>query len=149
MSVWTPITARLELRGEAFVGEALAGLGGGGIGQNMVRNGVAVGSRGGWIQLNVKPSEALEVGGGGGIDDPDDEDLGATSRLRNTAVEGHVTWRPRPAVLGLEARGIRTRYPAPAGTQSATQEFGDWARVLGRCHPTSFHAFRSSFRVFL
>ena len=67
----------------------------------------------------MKPSGALEVGGGGGIDDPDDEDLVATSRLRNTAVEGHVTWRSRPVVVGLEVRGIRTRYAAPAGTQSA------------------------------
>jgi hypothetical protein len=120
VSVWTPITPKLELRGEAFVGQALAGLGGGGVGQNMVRNGVAVGSKGGWVQLNVKPNAAIEVGVGGGIDDPDDEDLVATSRLRNTAVEGHVVWRQRPAVVGLEVRGIRTRYAPPAETQSAT-----------------------------
>ena len=119
VSVWTPITPKLELRGEAFVGQALAGLGGGGVGQNMVRNGVAVGSQGGWVQLNVKPNAAIEVGGGGGIDDPDDEDLVATSRLRNIAIEGHVVWRQRPAVVGLEVRGIRTRYAPPAETQSA------------------------------
>jgi hypothetical protein len=121
VSVWTSITPKLELRGEAFVGQALAGLGGGGVGQNMVRNGVAVGSKGGWVQLNLKPNAAIEVGGGGGIDDPDDEDLVATSRLRNIAFEGHVIWRKRPAVVGLEVRGIRTKYAAPVETQSAAQ----------------------------
>jgi hypothetical protein len=119
MSVWTPITPQIELRGEAFVGQALAGLGGGGIGQNMVRNGVPVRTKGGWVQLNLKPSRALELGGGAGIDDPDDEDLVASSRLENTAFEGHVIWRHRPAVVGVELREIRTKY-GTAGTQSAT-----------------------------
>src|SRR5215204_3259116 len=54
VSVWTPIAGGLELRGEAFIGQALAGLGGGGIGQNMVRNGVPVEARGGWVQLNYR-----------------------------------------------------------------------------------------------
>ena len=38
----------------AFVGQALAGLGGGGIGQNMVKNGVPVEAKGGWVQLNYE-----------------------------------------------------------------------------------------------
>ncbi|HET6797534.1 MAG TPA: hypothetical protein VFH40_10280 [Gemmatimonadales bacterium] len=120
VSVWTPIGSKLELRGEGFIGQALAGLGGGGIGQNMVRNGVAVNSKGGWVQLNLRPSSAVELGGGGGIDDPDDEDLVATSRLRNTAFEGHIVWRRQPAVVGLELRTLRTKYAPPADTQSAT-----------------------------
>lgn len=120
LSVWTPLGARLELRGEAFAGQALAGLGGGGIGQNMVRDGVPVRSKGGWAQLNLRPTMQWEIGGGAGIDDPDDEDLGDASRLRNVAVEGHVTWRKLPAVVGVEIRHLRTRYRAPADDLTAT-----------------------------
>ena len=118
-SVWMPLARSLEVRAEAFTGQALAGLGGGGIGQNMVRNGVPVGAKGGWIQLNIRPAASLELGGGAGIDDPDDSDLVAASRLRNTAFEGHVVWRRSPVVIGLEARGVRTRYAPPLGTRSA------------------------------
>jgi hypothetical protein len=120
LSVWTPIGSRLELRAEGFTGQALAGLGGGGIGQNMVRDGVPVRSAGGWAQLNLRPSMQWEIGGGAGIDDPDDGDLGDPSRLRNVAVEGHLTWRRLPAVVGMEVRHIRTRYRAPIGDLSAT-----------------------------
>jgi hypothetical protein len=121
MSVWTPIGSRLELRAEGFTGQALAGLGGGGIGQSMVRDGVPVRVVGGWAQLNLRPSMRWEIGGGGGIDDPDDEDLGDPSRLRNVAVEGHLIWRHLPAVVGVEVRHIQTRYRAPVGDLSATQ----------------------------
>ena len=116
VSVWTPLAAGFELRGEAFTGQALAGLGGGGIGQNMVRNGVPVAAKGGWVQLNYRAG-SWELGAGGGIDDPDDDDLAPPSRLRNTTFEGHVIWRQPPAVVGLEGRDIRTRYSP--GTQSA------------------------------
>jgi hypothetical protein len=120
LSIWTPLGPKLDFRAEAFTGQALAGLGGGGIGQNMVRDGVPVRSVGGWAQLNLRPTQQWEIGGGGGIDDPDDEDLGETSRLRNVAVEGHVTWRKLPAVVGLEVRHIQTRYREPVGDLTAT-----------------------------
>jgi hypothetical protein len=118
VSVWTPLAVGFELRGEAFTGQSLAGLGGGGIGQNMVRNGVPVSTKGGWAQLNYRAG-SWEIGAGGGIDDPEDEDLVAASRLRNTTFEGHLVWRRLPAVIGLEARGIRTLYSLPVGTRSA------------------------------
>jgi hypothetical protein len=120
VSVWTPLSRWVELRAEAFTGQALAGLGGGGIGQNMVRDGVPVGTSGGWAQLNLRPSMRWEIGGGLGIDDPDDDDLLPTSRLRNLSFEGHLIWRPAPLVLGAEVREIRTRYADPVGTRSAT-----------------------------
>jgi hypothetical protein len=118
-SVSTPLTAGIELRMEAFTGQALAGLGGGGIGQNMVRDGVPVRTKGGWVQLNLKPA-AWELGGGVGIDDPDDADLDTGSRFRNLAFEGHVTWRRAPAVVGVEVRELRTRYAPGADDLSAT-----------------------------
>jgi hypothetical protein len=119
-SIWTPLAGGLELRAEGFTGQALGGLGGGGIGQNMVVNDVPVGTTGGWAQLNVRPSPAWEIGGGAGIDDPDDEDLLPASRLRNLAFEGHVMWRRLPMVVGLEVRELRTRYAGVVGTRSAT-----------------------------
>ena len=119
-SVWIPLGSKLEIRAEAFTGQALAGLGGGGIGQSMVRDGVPVRTTGGWGQVLVRPSASWEIGGGAGIDDPDDVDLNADSRLRNASLEGHLLWRKAPIVLGLEVREIRTRYAPPLETLGAT-----------------------------
>jgi hypothetical protein len=121
VSVWTPLVRGLELRGEAYTGRALAGLGGGGIGQNFGLDSAAVNATGGWIQLNVQPSPAWEVGAGAGLDDPDDADLDlATQRLRNLAVEGHASWRRAPAVVGVEVRRLETRYGSSLSDVGAT-----------------------------
>ena len=102
-----------EVIGEAFTGRALAGLGGGGISQNFGTQGVPVRTKGGWAQLNIRPSSQFMFGGGGGIDDPIDADVLATGRFRNLAVEGHVEWRPPgPMIFGFEFRRLQTRYAA-------------------------------------
>jgi hypothetical protein len=119
-SVWTPLGSGLELRGEAYTGQALAGLGGGGIGQNFGLDSAAVSTTGGWLQLNARPPGGWEAGVGGAMDDPDDGDLiQASQRLRNVALEGHATWRRAPAVLGAEVRWLQTRYAA--GDLNGTQ----------------------------
>jgi hypothetical protein len=121
VSVWTPLARGLELRGEAYSGQAVAGLGGGGIGQNFGEDSTAVTTTGGWIQLNVLPSPVWEIGAGAGLDDPDDSDLDpATQRLRNLAVEGHASWRRAPVVLGFEIRRLETRYGASQTDVGAT-----------------------------
>lgn len=121
VGVWTPLVRGLELRGEAYVGQALAGLGGGGIGQNFGLDSAVVETSGGWAQLNVTPTKSWEIGAGVGLDDPDDVDLDpASQRLRNLAVEGHASWRRAPIVLGAEVRLLRTRYGAGVGTVKAT-----------------------------
>jgi hypothetical protein len=105
----------IELVGEAFVGQALTGLGGGGIGQNTGAGGVPVQTKGGWGQLNLRPSTEWMFGGGCGIDDPDDADVGgaAGARLKNLVCEGHLEWRPRgPMVFGFEFRHFKTLYAA-------------------------------------
>lgn len=110
-------TKYLELRGEFFTGQALAGLGGGGIGQNLGPGIVPVRTRGGWAQLNVRPHPAVEVGGGYGLDDPDDADLDpSTALLQNLSWEGHFQWRPAPLVFGAEFRRIETTYGPAVGT---------------------------------
>ncbi|HET9038864.1 MAG TPA: hypothetical protein VFN40_01775, partial [Gemmatimonadales bacterium] len=109
VGVWTPLVRGLELRGEAYVGQALAGLGGGGIGQNFGLDSAVVETSGGWAQLNITPAKSWEIGAGVGLDDPDDVDLDpASQRLRNLAVEGHGSWRRAPIVLGAEVRLLRT-----------------------------------------
>jgi hypothetical protein len=110
----------VELRGEAFTGQALAGLGGGGIGQNLGSVGQPVRTSGGWGQLLLKPTAGWELGAQYGLDDPRDSDLDpATQRLRNETIGGHLHWRPAPLVLGLEYRRIQTRYGAGVGSITA------------------------------
>jgi hypothetical protein len=108
----------VEILGEAFTGKALAGLGGGGIGQNFGPTGAAVRTKGGWGQVNVRVKPPVMVGGGCGLDDPDDRDLSDAlgnpqGRLKNFVCEGHVEVRPRgPLVFGFEFRRLETTYPS-------------------------------------
>ena len=106
-----PLGRLVEVRGEAFTGQAIAGLGGGAIGQNLGVGGVPVRTRGGWGQLLIRPSKEWEFGGSYGIDDPKDADLdAAVARLKNETIVGHIQWRPSPLILGLEYRHIATTY---------------------------------------
>lgn len=103
-----PFTDRVELRGEFFTGQALRGLGGGGIGQNFViTNDAALETTGGWAQLNGRIGSSLRGGFGCGGDQPDD----APSRRRNESCALHFTLRPSgPLFFGGEMRRIRTAY---------------------------------------
>lgn len=106
----------LELLAEAFSGKALAGLGGGGIGQNIGPLGAPVRTKGGWGQINLKPVRAVTIGAGCGVDDPNDADLtGATGpaqgRLKNVACAAHIDLRPSgPLIFSFEFRQIKTTY---------------------------------------
>jgi hypothetical protein len=106
-----PLTSWVELRGEGYRGQALKGLGGGGIGQGTGLNGVPVHDEGDWAQVNFKPSSRLLLGAGYGMDDPRDSDLGPGSRLKNVVREAHIQLRPGgPFVLGVEYRRLETTY---------------------------------------
>jgi hypothetical protein len=105
----------LELRGEAYDGQALAGLGGGGIDQNFgipttaAPLGTPLRDVGGWGQLNWKAHPAVITGVGCGLDVPRAADL--PERRRNLACAEHVMWRPaQPLVFGVELRQLRTTY---------------------------------------
>ena len=109
-----PLMGWLEIRGEAYRGRLLRGLGGGGIGQNFGAP-ASVGAvapvlrdKGGWAQLNLRPGAGVTLGGGCGVDDPDDKDR--PLRLRNRACEGHVIWRPGAMLFGVEYRRLTTDY---------------------------------------
>lgn len=108
-------TRYAELRAEAFLGAALTGLGGGGIGQNLAPDGAAVKTKGGWAQLNLRPAFQWEVGGGYGLEDPDDADLsGVAGRGKNVQWEVHTIWRPPPLLVAVEYRRIETTYLNPS-----------------------------------
>ncbi len=108
----------VELRGEAYVGRLLRGLGGGGAGQNFGQPapgsppgtlGPSLRDRAGWLQLNVQPHPIVITGAGCGIDlvNPDDR----PARRQNTVCEAHLHWRPaQPLLLGLEYRQFGSRY---------------------------------------
>ncbi|MFI5206610.1 MAG: hypothetical protein ACHQX4_01210 [Gemmatimonadales bacterium] len=116
---------KILLMGEGYWNaQAIAGLGGGAIGQEFGVGGVPVKSRGGWGQLNLRPSFSWEFGGGFGIDDPDDTQLpAATGRDRNIVYEGHVHVRPGGGLIfGVEYRRIATLYSA--GTLTANHVNG-------------------------
>jgi hypothetical protein len=115
----------LEIRGEAYQGRLLRGLGGGGIAQNFGNppTGAPSGALGapirdvaGWVQVNVQPHPVLLSGVGCGIDlvnadaDP--------ARRQNTVCAVHAAWRPmQPLVIGVEFRRLGTRFPS--GTHEA------------------------------
>jgi len=102
-----PIIESVELRGEAFSGDALRGLGGGGIGQNLTPTNTAIPTQGGWLQLNLKPNASWRVGTGCGTDQPDK----VGTRRRNDSCAGYAILRPGgPLFLGAEYRRIRTMY---------------------------------------
>jgi hypothetical protein len=105
-----PLGSRIEVRAEGYVGQALRGLGGGGIGQNLRTDGGAVEDRGGWAQLIVRPEPRFELAAGCGAADPDDEDLPA-GRRRNVACAAHILARPGgPVMVALGYRRHRTTH---------------------------------------
>ena len=108
-------TSRLELRGEAYTGRLLRGLGGGAIAQAFGRpvTGTGLGppirDHAGWAQLNARVHATLIAGAGCGLDVADDDDRPA--RRRNSVCAGQLLWRPsEPVVVGLEYRRIGTEF---------------------------------------
>ena len=117
MDARVSLVPRLELRGEAYAGRLLRGLGGGGIGQAFGRStstedfGPAIRDHAGWAQLNAQLLRPLLGGAGCGLDVVNGADR--ANRRRNFVCATHVLWRPsEPIVLGLEFRRIETKFDA-------------------------------------
>jgi hypothetical protein len=115
------VTQYVEIRAEGFIGEGVEILGGGGVGQNFGADGSPLKSKGGWGQVNILPTPQWEIGGGAGIDDPEDGELPTDAgRLKNFVWEAHLIWRPSPLVFGFEFRRLETTYGDPSiGKQTA------------------------------
>ena len=104
------IGPHLVIAGEAFTGQALGALGGA-VGQNLGQGHLPVRSRGGWLQVDVRPGAGWQLGGGYGVDDPNTADLPITGRGRNVTYAGHLIWRPGGGLMfGMEFRRIATTY---------------------------------------
>ena len=109
---------RFELRGEAYAGQLVAGLGGGAVGQNFGQPaagapagtlGPAVRTVAAWAQVNAQATRTLLAGAGCGVDRPRDADR--PDRRQNLVCATHLRWRPaQPLLLGFEYRRLATRY---------------------------------------
>jgi len=119
------LAPHVELRGEAYAGQLLRGLGGGGIAQNFGTAppsappntlGPPIHDKAGWAQINVQPREPIISGLGCGVDSTDPSDNPV--RVKNTVCAAHAEWRPvQPLVFGFEYRQLWTRY---AGDETYT-----------------------------
>ena len=108
-------TRLVEVRGEAYTGQLVRGLGGGAVGQSFGRAlpGDALGAplrdEAGWVQVNVQAHPTLIAGAGCGRDVVRRSDLPV--RLSNTVCSAHLLWRPaQPLLFGFEFRNMATRY---------------------------------------
>jgi hypothetical protein len=102
-----PLSGWLEVRGEFFRGQALRGLGGGGIGQNFTAANTPLKTTSGWTQINVRAVTVLRAGIGCGVDHPD----ALAPRRRNDACAAYGIVRPTgPVFAGVELRRLRTGY---------------------------------------
>lgn len=103
-----PIDSWLEIRGEFFTGQAIRGLGGGGVGQNVVSGtDVPLETTGGWAQINLRPTPGFRFGAGCGVDHPE----ALAARRRNDACAAYTIVRPTgPLFFGAELRRLRTEY---------------------------------------
>jgi hypothetical protein len=106
-----PIASWIELRGEAYTGRLLRGLGGAAIGQGIIA-GRAVENSAGWGQINLHTMSNMWSGGAGcGVDAPREQDLDAAARRRNTTCALYAIARPGgPVFVGAEARRMETKY---------------------------------------
>lgn len=102
-----PLASWLEIRGEWFRGEALRGLGGGGIGQNFLPSGETLRTSGGWAQVNLRVAGRLGMGVGCGVDHP----VPGAVRHRNDVCAAHAMLRQEgPFFVGAEYRWMHTEY---------------------------------------
>lgn len=110
-----PVASSFELRGEFFTGRGLAGLGGGGIGQNTTANEAdLLPTTGGWLQAIALPGGGWEVALGFGTDRPEQSRLPVPAgRFQNQTFSVGTTWRSAPVVIGFELRRLSTEYRQP------------------------------------
>jgi len=103
-----PVTSKISLSGEAFVGNNLARMLGG-IGNASTIDGVA--TQGGWINLKIKPNSKHSLSVGFSMDDPCDCDLNDGARSKNTMVFANIYHDILDGFLiGFEASYWSTEY---------------------------------------
>lgn len=125
VDVTLPLIDKVQLKGEAFIGENLDAYAGG-IGQGVAsidRNGLAsdgreypadgVRSKGGWMAFELGPWGPLTYDVGASIDKPEKNDLNPGMRSSNSSIFGNVYWQINKAVSSaLELSYLDTEYVA-------------------------------------
>ena len=113
------IVGPIEARGEGYRGHALRGLGGGGVSQNLNKDGGPLTDTGFWGQLSIEVNPVLRFGGGCGADKPDEATLPSTARLHNQSCSGYTIIHPGgPIFIGGEFRRLETRYNSGPDTST-------------------------------
>jgi len=116
-----PFGSEVTLSGEYFTGKNL-GVYLGGVGQGVIvppappgRDGeeeTEIEASGWWGQLTVKPTAALEINAGVGMDDPELPDWAPSTMIeKNTTYYGNIIWNATPSsYVGAEYALIETQY---------------------------------------
>ena len=114
----------ISVRGEAYRGRAVRGLGGGAIGQNFgiaavgQTLGAPLRNTAGWAQLLAQVRPTMATGLGCGVDVVNTADR--PDRQRNASCAANIAWHPtQPVVLGFEIRTLTTHYAS--GTRRGSQ----------------------------
>ena len=118
-----PLTDRVSVKGEAFVGYNLDDYFGGILqGVNPTTQEV-IKTAGGWLQLTYKQDDKLKYHLGLGMDDPKNRDLSDGMRSRNSFYFGNVMYTLIPPVdIGLEYSHWETEYKGRStGTDNRIQ----------------------------
>jgi hypothetical protein len=106
-----PITDKVSIQGNVWEGENLDGwLGGVGQGVNTTLK-TSIGAKGGWAQVVLNPTTDWNFNLGYGVDDPDDADLNAGGRAKNTRLFFNAFYKLTKAVtIAAEYSIITTDY---------------------------------------
>lgn len=108
--LFLPIISELALQGEGYVGENLAGIGGG-VGQGIAADGRRIGGMGGWLELACAPTKKHLLAFGTSADSASTDDLAMGDRRRNGTVYGVVRYKPVSTLqLAVEYLYWKTTY---------------------------------------
>lgn len=106
-----PVAGALSVQGSVWQGRNLDSfLGGVGQGINTTL-GREIAAKGGWAQALLDVTANLSLSAGYGLDDPDDADLNAGQRAKNSRIFANVYYKLTPQVtLATEVAQLRTEY---------------------------------------
>ncbi len=124
IDVRVPLTARLGVEGECYVGENLSAfLGGIGQGIDPV-TGNTIRDAGGWFEVWYDFTSRLHSHVGYSVDDPNDHDLVATERSYNQFYFGNLIYDvTKNLLVGVEVSSWRTLYVGELPGDSVRTEF--------------------------
>ena len=122
-----PISTLVSISGEAYSGRAL-GLFSGGIGQTLTPLGQpgdrGVGTRGGWLQIQLNLTKQLQSNSAYGIDSPVLRDLPAGSRSKNQNYMSNIMYHLSPNLtFALEWHRFLTDYRNQPGANHNGDHF--------------------------